>query len=90
MIKIREHEQRLSEIKLLIQSAEALDLYTIESKMNGIGYLLDNGKMAVVTKDGYLMASYSQMEEFSKELIEIVQEAKELSEIGIIKWKVRK
>lgn len=48
MVKIREHEQRLSEIKLKAQIAEALDLYTIESKINGIGQEAPEGKRKCV------------------------------------------
>ena len=90
MIKIRQHEEKLTEIKPLITQAEALDLYTIESEMNGIGYALDKGKMAVITKDGYIMATYKQMEKFAKELNLIMKEAKELANLGVIKWSERK
>lgn len=89
MIKIREHKERLPDIKQLVAKAEVLDLYTIESEVDGIGYALDKGKMAIITKDGYIMATYKQMEKFANELNLIMKEAKELSSLGVIKWKGR-
>ena len=82
MIKIREHKEPLYDIKPLVQKAEALDLYTIESEVEGIGYALDKGKMAIMTKDGYIMATYKQMEKFANEQNLIMKEGEENGELS--------
>lgn len=61
-------------IEFLLLKAEQRNLYVVQSQIGGVGYIYDDGHMAIATSNGHIRMDTEKAEKMAEEILGILKD----------------